>query len=106
MGVSALKQAFSEYRTMSVDALLNAQLEEIGATHKYLKPAQMKFVFEAPTAEYLQADATNKQRITNEGDTYDELQKSYAAALEEIGQRSEDRMSRIRSLLEAEREAN
>ena len=56
---TTLAQVMKEYRAMSKDALLNEQLEELGKIHQYLKPAEMKDVFEAPTVEYLQADATN-----------------------------------------------
>ena len=56
---SAINMVLSEHGMMSKDALLNEQLEELGKVHKFLRPDQMQDVFETPTVEYLQADATN-----------------------------------------------
>ena len=49
----------SEYRTMCSGAMLHQNLEELGKIHEYLKPGELKDVLEAPTVEYMQADATN-----------------------------------------------
>ena len=56
---TTLAQVMSEYRTMCNSAMLHQQLEELGKIHQYLRPTELKDVFEAPTVEYLQADATN-----------------------------------------------
>ena len=64
---SATDQVLAEFRMMSKEAILHEQLEELGQVHKLLRPGLMQDVFEAPTAQYLQADATNLQQIANEG---------------------------------------
>ena len=65
----------------------------------------MKDVFEAPTDEYLQADATNQHQIANEGDTHKDLTERLTRELDEIRQDSLKRFTAISQLIEDEREA-